>query len=97
VGFRPIRLDTAGDIDGIQVQYSHTHLRANHSGGDGLLSGMGLPDEPRLARPRREQRLCDGVVNVVGTDVFGVLAFERSARAAPRRAARIIDGDDCPT
>ena len=43
---------------------------------DPVLAGPGLGDYPALAHPLRQQRLADGVVDLVGAGVSEVLAFQ---------------------
>ncbi len=62
--------------------------RAHGRGRDAVLAGAGLGDDPPLAEPLGEQRLADGVVDLVRAGVGQVLALEPDARARrPRRQA----------
>jgi len=47
-----------------------------------VLAGPGLGDDALLAHPRGEQRLADGVVDLVRAGVVQVLALEQDLRAA---------------
>ena len=62
--------------------------------GHPVLAGAGLGDHARLAHPPREQRLADGVVDLVRAGVVQVLALEVDLRAADlfRPAPRVVDG-----
>ena len=57
--------------DALQAQQ-----RARGGGGDPVLAGAGLGDDPRLAHPLGEQRLAERVVDLVGAGVVEVLALE---------------------
>ena len=50
--------------------------RAGGGGGDPVLAGAGLGDDPPLAHPRGQQRLAQGIVDLVGAGVVEVLALE---------------------
>ena len=47
-----------------------------------VLTGPGFGNHPRFAHPQRQQRLAQGVVDLVGPGVVEVLAFEPDLRAA---------------
>ena len=49
-----------------------------------VLTGAGLGDDPPLAHPHREQRLAEGVVDLVRAGMGQVFALEEDARAARR-------------
>ena len=49
---------------------------ARGGGGDAVLAGAGLRDDPGLAEPAGEQRLAERVVDLVGAGVGQVLALE---------------------
>ena len=59
--------------------------RAGHGGGDAVLAGAGLGDQPGLAHAPREQRLRQHLVGLVRAAVEQVLALEVDARLARRR------------
>jgi hypothetical protein len=50
--------------------------RTRGRGGDAVLAGAGLGDDPPLAHPQGEQRLAERVVDLVGAGVVEVLALE---------------------
>ncbi len=54
---------------------------AHGGGGHAVLAGAGLGDDPLLAHAQSEQRLAEGVVDLVGTGVVEVLALQPDARA----------------
>ena len=65
--------------------------RADRGGGDAVLAGARLGDDARLAHAARQQRLAEGVVDLVGARVREVFAFEdrtRSPSSAPDLARR---------
>ena len=53
--------------------------RADRRGGDAVLAGAGLGDDPLLAEPPREHRLAERVVQLVRAGVEEVLALEVDA------------------
>ena len=55
---------------------------AHRGRGDAVLARAGFRDDPALAHPLRQQRLADGVVDLVGAGVIEVLPLEQ----APGRA-----------
>ena len=61
--------------------------RARGRGGDAVLPGAGLGDDPPLAHAHGEQRLAERVVDLVRAGVREVLALEEDARAASQPAA----------
>ena len=60
---------------------------AGRGGGDAVLAGAGLGDDPGLAQAPGEQRLAEGVVDLVGAGVGEVLALEVEPDAGIRQAA----------
>src|ERR1700687_2579669 len=54
-------------------------------GGDALLAGAGLRDDSRLPHALRDQRLADGVIDLVRAGVIQILALEKQ----PERAAQL--------
>ena len=59
-----------------------TEAGANRRGGDTMLAGAGLGDDPLLAHAQREQRLADRVVELVRAGVAEVFALEVDVGAA---------------
>ncbi len=57
-------------------------LGADGGGGDAVLAGAGLGDDPPLAHPPREEHLPDRVVDLVRAGVAEVLALEVDLRPA---------------
>ena len=55
---------------------------AGRGGGHAVLAGAGLGDHPRLAHPAGQQGLAERVVDLVGTGMVEVFAFEIDARPA---------------
>ena len=53
---------------------------AGHRGGDAVLAGAGLGDQPGLAHPPREQGLAEHLVGLVGAAVEQILALQIDAR-----------------
>ncbi len=95
---RRLALDVGGAHvdDALQAQQ-----RAGRGGGDAVLAGARLGDDPWLAHPLRQQRLAERVVDLVGAGVGQVLALEEEARqrlcgSAARCAAmtRVRDLED---
>src|SRR5205814_9874207 len=56
--------------------------RAGGGGGDAVLAGAGLRDDPLLAHSFRDERLTDGVVNLVRAGVIEIFAFEEQSKSA---------------
>ena len=56
--------------------------RRGRRGGDAVLAGAGLGDDPGLAHPLGQQRLAEHVVDLVRAGVVEVLALEQDPRAA---------------
>ena len=59
-----------------------THQRRGGRGGDAVLAGPGLGDDPLLADALGQQRLAQHIVDLVRAGVVQVLAFEQDAGAA---------------
>ena len=57
-------------------------MAAGGGGGDAVLAGSRLGDDALFAHAEGEQRLADGVVDLVGAGVEQVLALEPDLRAA---------------
>ena len=60
---------------------------ADHRGGDAVLAGAGLGDQPRLAHPPGEQGLAEHLVGLVGAAVEQILALQIDARLAAAEVA----------
>ena len=73
----PLGVDLAHVDDALEAEQ-----RAGGGGGDAVLTGAGLGDDPRLAHPLGEQRLTEHVVDLVRAGVVEVLALEQDPRAA---------------
>ena len=58
--------------------------RARRRRRDAVLAGAGLGDDPALAHSHREQRLAEGVVDLVRARMGQVFALEEDPRAARR-------------
>src|SRR5690606_3127350 len=70
---------------------------AGGRGGDAVLAGPGFGDDALLAHALREERLAEGVVDLVGAGVGEVLALEEDARTFAtadfrREALRLVEG-----
>jgi hypothetical protein len=99
---RDLRAEHAHAIDvwalSLHVEGAHEDLdlhaeeRADHRGGDAVLSGARLRDEPPLAEALGQQALAERVVGLVRAAVQQVLALEveRHAELA-RRVAREVE------
>ena len=59
----------------------HAQQRGGRGGGDAVLAGAGLGDQPRLAHPPGEQRLAQHVVDLVAAGVVEVLPLEQQPQA----------------
>ena len=71
------------DVGGAHVDHAfQAQARGDGGAGDAVLAGAGLGDDPGLAHAAGEQRLADGVVDLVRAGVVQVLALEQDARAA---------------
>ncbi len=71
----------------------HRVARRDGRRGHTMLAGTGFRDYAGLAHPLREQRLTDGIVDLVCTGVIQILALQIDLRAAEqfRPAARVIN------
>ena len=80
----------AGDVERLPAGVLLAHVdgavepdqRRGGRGGDAVLAGAGLGDDPLLADALGEQRLAQHVVDLVRAGVVEVLALEQDARAA---------------
>ena len=83
----------------VLLAHEHDARQAQERAGggrrDAVLAGAGLGDDPRLAEPSGEERLAEGVVDLVGARVGEVLALQVEAdpgssvgRRAPCRPGR---------
>ena len=71
------------DVGGAHVDHAFQAQPGGDRGtGDTVLAGAGLGDDPLLAHPAGQQRLADGVVDLVRAGVVQVLALEQDLRAA---------------
>jgi hypothetical protein len=83
----------------IHVRAAHVDVaveaeqRARRRRGHAVLAGAGLRDDPPFPHADGEQRLAQRVVDLVGSRVREVLAFEEDARAAGgfRQPLRLVD------
>ena len=66
----------------------HAEARADGRSGDAVLAGAGLGHDALLLEPPRDQRLPDGVVDLVRAGVAEILALEVDAPARRRCARR---------
>ena len=66
--------------------HSRPKQGAGGGGGDAVLTGAGLGDDPVLAHPLGEQRLTEGVVDLVRAGVGEVFPLEEDACSAGRLA-----------
>ena len=64
--------------------------RAGRGGRDAVLAGSGLGDDPLLAEPAGQQRLAEGVVDLVRAGVGQVLALEIEAEGRRGRRGRSV-------
>ena len=91
----------AVDVGAWRLTSSRAHVddalqaeaRRDRGGRDAVLAGAGLGDHARLAHALGEQRLADGVVDLVRAGVVQVLALEVDLRAAElfAPASRVIE------
>ena len=86
--FHPVDVDLLA----LDVGRAHVHdafqpqPRGDRGAGHAVLAGAGLGDDPRFAHAAGEQRLADGVVDLVRAGVIEVFALQQDARAADFRA-----------
>ena len=77
------------DVDGAHVDHAlHADQGRGRCGGNAVLAGAGLGDEPRLAHPLGEQRLAEHVVDLVRAGVVEVLALEE--QPTPELLAEVV-------
>jgi hypothetical protein len=82
------------DVGGAHVDHALQAQARGHGGtGHAVLAGAGLGDDPGLAHAAGQQRLADGVVDLVRAGVVEVLALEQDLRPAHLAAQplRVID------
>jgi hypothetical protein len=82
------------DIDRAHVDHAlQAEARRHRGAGHAVLAGAGLGDDARLAHALGDQRLADGVVDLVRAGVIEVFALEQDARAADvlRQTLGVID------
>ena len=81
------------DVDGA---HEHDARQPEQGAGrrrrDAVLAGAGLGDDPVLAEPPGQQRLAEGVVDLVGAGVGEVLALQVEPEAV-RQAGGRVEGD----
>ena len=86
-----------GHVEGLPLGVLLAHVdhalqaeqRGRGGGGDAVLAGAGLGDDPGLAHPLGQQRLAEHVVDLVRAGVVEVLALEEApGRRPPRREPR---------
>ena len=77
VGLLPLDVDRAHIDDAFEPEAG-----AEGRGGDAVLAGAGLGDDPLLAHAAGEQDLAEHVVHLVGAGVVQLLALEVDLRAA---------------
>ena len=65
----------------MKIVQGRPEARRDGGGGDAVLAGAGLGDDPRLAHADGEQDLADAVVDLVRAGVVQVLALEVDLRA----------------
>lgn len=82
VGGLPIGVDLAHVDHAVEAEE-----RADRRGGDAVLSCTGVGDDPLLAEAAGEQTLCEAVVDLVGTGMGQVLAFDPHRHAVLRAEA----------
>src|SRR3569623_694934 len=72
----------AGNVLGTHVDHTfHAEARCNGSRSDAVLASAGFGDHALLAHAARQQRLADGVVDLVRASVIEILALEVDLRA----------------
>jgi hypothetical protein len=78
------------DVGGAHVHHAFQAQPRGHGGrGHAVLAGAGLGDDALLAHARGQQRLADGVVDLVRAGVVEVLALEQDLRAADLAAGAL--------
>ena len=78
------------DVLGAHVDHARqVEQRAGRRGRHAVLAGAGLGDDPGLAEPAGQQRLAEGVVDLVGAGVGEVLALEVEAQRGNVLAERV--------
>src|SRR5690606_902194 len=86
-------------VRGAHVDHAlQAEARGDGGAGHAMLAGAGFGDDPGLAHAAGEQRLADGVVDLVRAGVVQVLALEQDPGAAhvARQAAGLVDGARAP-
>ncbi len=80
----PVNVDLLPlDVGGAHVHHAFQAQPRGHRGaGHAVLAGAGLGDDAGLAHAAGQQRLADGVVDLVRAGVVQVLALEQDLRAA---------------
>jgi hypothetical protein len=82
-----MRIDIQGLPFAIHLAHVNDAFEAEHGGdgggGDAVLAGAGLGDDPRLAHAAGEEDLADGVVDFVRAGVKQILALEINFRRRP--------------
>ncbi len=71
-------------LDVLRAHVDHAgqaEARGDGGGGDAVLAGAGLGDDPRLAHADREQDLADAIVDLVRAGVVELVALELDLRA----------------
>ena len=72
-----------GDVGCPHIYHARqAKTRANRGGGDAVLAGAGLRDDPRFAHAHRQQNLADAIVDLVRAGVVQLVALEPDLRAA---------------
>jgi hypothetical protein len=88
-------LGLAHDVFAAHVDHAlHAVARRDRGGSHPVLARAGFGDHARLAHAPGQQRLADGVVDLVGAGVVEILALEIDLGAAQHRrpAPRVVDG-----
>ena len=82
------------DVGGAHVHDAlEAQSRRDRGRGHAVLAGAGLGDDPGLAHAAGQQRLADGVVDLVRAGMVQVLALEQDARAAGLSAQALGEVD----
>ena len=74
----------------MNTTHGRSEERAGRRGRNPVLAGAGLGDHPVLAEPPGEQRLAQGVVDLVGPGVGEVLALEIQVQPARQPGRRVV-------